>query len=181
MPSRSRIGCLISDCAKTTTEASSPPAKLNRVWGIAYNIKPTGTVIRASYARTLETPFNENLALSSLGCNDAEVNNIVSTIQGYPCVTNKPLSPGFRNEFHAGLGQAFGRFAVVDAEYIWKYTHAPYSHYRPVWVAASRELYRPTNGMVRHWTPPARFRTRSSVTRSTGTWCSRRSKAASIK
>ena len=29
--------------------------------GIAYNIKPTNTVLRVSYARTLETPFNENL------------------------------------------------------------------------------------------------------------------------
>ncbi len=33
--------------------------------GIAYNIKPSGTVISISYARTLETPFNENLVLSS--------------------------------------------------------------------------------------------------------------------
>ena len=34
--------------------------------GIAYNIKPTNTVLRVSYARMLETPFNENLVLSSL-------------------------------------------------------------------------------------------------------------------
>ena len=33
--------------------------------GIAYNIKPSGTVCSISYARTLETPFNENLVLSS--------------------------------------------------------------------------------------------------------------------
>jgi len=39
-----------------------------------------------------------------------------------PCVTNTPLSPGSRNEFHAGLEQAFGRYLVVDGEYIWKYT-----------------------------------------------------------
>jgi hypothetical protein len=43
-----------------------------------------------------------------------------------PCVTNAPLSPGWRNEFHAGFQQAFGRFLVVDAEYIWKYTHEAY-------------------------------------------------------
>jgi len=36
--------------------------------GIAYNIKKTNTVLRASYARILETPFNENLVLSSTGC-----------------------------------------------------------------------------------------------------------------
>ena len=33
--------------------------------GIAYNLKQTGTVLRAAYARTFETPFNENLLLSS--------------------------------------------------------------------------------------------------------------------
>ena len=39
-----------------------------------------------------------------------------------PCVANAPLSPGTRNEFHAGLQQAFGKYLVVDGEYIWKYT-----------------------------------------------------------
>ena len=38
--------------------------------GIAYNIKPTSTVLRVSYARTMETPFNENLILASTGCNN---------------------------------------------------------------------------------------------------------------
>ncbi|MFZ0637154.1 MAG: TonB-dependent receptor, partial [Candidatus Acidiferrales bacterium] len=93
--------------------------------GIAYNFKPTNTVLRVSYARTLETPFNENLVLSSLGCNDPVVSAIMaSTIS--PCVTTTPLSPGLRNEFHAGLSQAFGRFFVLDGEYIWKYTHRAY-------------------------------------------------------
>jgi TonB dependent receptor len=93
--------------------------------GIAYNIKPSNTVLRISYARTLETPFNENLVLASTGCNDAVVNSLQSAIQGYPCLTT-PLSPGYRNEFHAGLSQAFGRYFVLDGEYIWKYTHNAY-------------------------------------------------------
>ncbi len=38
--------------------------------GVAYNVKQTGTVAGVSYARTLETPFNENLVLSSTGCSD---------------------------------------------------------------------------------------------------------------
>ncbi len=93
--------------------------------GIAYNIKPTSTVLRVSYARTLETPFNENLVLSSEGCNNAVISALTaSTIT--PCVTNVPLSPGWRNEFHAGLEQAFGKHLVVDGEYIWKYTHKAY-------------------------------------------------------
>ena len=36
--------------------------------GVSYNIQKTNTVLRVSYARTLETPFNENLVLSSMGC-----------------------------------------------------------------------------------------------------------------
>jgi len=93
--------------------------------GIAYNIKPTNTVLRISYARTLETPFNENLVLSSLGCSDPVVNAIMSSTVS-PCVTTAPLSPGWRNEFHAGLSQAFGKYFVLDGEYIWKYTHKAY-------------------------------------------------------
>ena len=38
--------------------------------GVAYNIKKTNTVLRVSYARLLETPFNENLVLSSIGCGE---------------------------------------------------------------------------------------------------------------
>jgi len=93
--------------------------------GIAYNIKPSNTVLRVSYARTLETPFNENLVLASNGCNDAVINALMASLQGYPCITN-PLAPGWRNEFHAGFQQAFGKHLVVDAEYIWKYTHGAY-------------------------------------------------------
>ena len=89
--------------------------------GVAYNIKPTNTVLRVSYARTMETPFNENLVLASIGCTDQVVNAMMaSTIT--PCVSTAPLSPGTRNEFHAGLEQAFSKYLVVDGEYIWKYT-----------------------------------------------------------
>jgi hypothetical protein len=87
--------------------------------GVAYNIKRTNTVLRVSYARTLESPFNENLILSSSGCQSAVISAIV------PCV-NAPLDPGYRNDFHAGLQQAFGRYAVVSGDYIWKYTHTGY-------------------------------------------------------
>jgi hypothetical protein len=93
--------------------------------GAAYNIKRTSTVLRLSYARTLETPFNENLVLASSGCNDAVIDAIMTVTQGYPCLT-APLSPGTRNEFHAGLQQAFGKYLVVDGEYIWKYTNKAY-------------------------------------------------------
>jgi Carboxypeptidase regulatory-like domain len=93
--------------------------------GIAYNIKPSSTVLRVSYARTLETPFNENLVLSSEGCNNPVISAIMSSTIS-PCVSSTPLSPGWRNEFHAGLQQAFGKYFVLDGEYIWKYTHKAY-------------------------------------------------------
>jgi hypothetical protein len=87
--------------------------------GIAYNIKPSNTVLRVSYARVLETPFNENLVLSSTGCNAPVIAALV------PCVP-AAFSPGWRNEFHAGLQQAFGKYLVFSGEYIWKYTHHGY-------------------------------------------------------
>jgi hypothetical protein len=89
--------------------------------GAAYNIKRTNTVLRASYARTMETPFNENLVLASTGCDDPVVNALETAVQGYPCLTS-PLRPSTRNEYHAGIQQAFGRYLVIDAQYIWKYT-----------------------------------------------------------
>ena len=87
--------------------------------GIAYNIKPTKTVLRVSYARTLETPFNENLVLSSTGCSNAVLAPLLVCTPG----VSGTLQPGFRNEFHAGLQQAFGKWVVFSGEYIWKYTH----------------------------------------------------------
>src|SRR6516165_2315773 len=33
--------------------------------GVSYSVAPTGTLLRASYGRTMETPYNENLLLSS--------------------------------------------------------------------------------------------------------------------
>jgi hypothetical protein len=87
--------------------------------GIAYNLKPTNTVLRVSYARTLETPFNENLIIAGNGCNYPVLAALI------PCVpAGSPA--GFRNEFHAGLQQAFGKYLVVDGEYIWKYTRNAY-------------------------------------------------------
>jgi len=90
--------------------------------GIAYNIKRTNTVLRVSYARVLETPFNENLIVSSIGCSDAVLNPLL----GCAASGVTPLSPGWRNEFHVGLQQAAGKYLVFSGEYIWKYTHNAY-------------------------------------------------------
>ncbi len=92
--------------------------------GAAYNIKRTNTVLRISYARALESPFNENLVIASTGCSIPFLATLVPP-PGVPC-NARPISPGFRNEFHAGLQQAFGKYLVLNGEYIWKYTHNAY-------------------------------------------------------
>ncbi len=102
--------------------------------GIAYNIKPTNTVLRVSYARTMESPFNENLIIASTGCSFTGANAnypVIAELVPLPSTTcgqgnAGPIVPGFRNEFHAGFQQAFGKHLVIDAEYIWKYTHNAY-------------------------------------------------------
>jgi Carboxypeptidase regulatory-like domain len=87
--------------------------------GTAYSIKKTNTVLRLSYARTLESPFNENLVLSSQGCSNEVLAPLLLCSPG----VSGTLQPGFRNEFHAGLQQAFGKNLVFSGDYIWKYTH----------------------------------------------------------
>ena len=87
--------------------------------GVAYNVKQTNTVMSVSYARTMETPFNENLVLSSAGCSNAVLSPLLLCTSGVAGT----LQPGYRNEFHASFQQAFGKHAVVSGEYIWKYTH----------------------------------------------------------
>jgi len=89
--------------------------------GVAYNVKKTSTILRVSYARTLESPFNENLILSSIGCLNPVLNPLLL------CGSSSgALSPGFRNEFHAGIEQAFGKYLVFSGEWISKYTHNGY-------------------------------------------------------
>jgi hypothetical protein len=82
--------------------------------GISYAVPGSGTVLRASYGRTLETPYNENLLLSSgVGAND-----LVG--QG------QPLAPGRRNQTEVGVQQGFGRWVVVDLGYFYKQTDNGY-------------------------------------------------------
>jgi hypothetical protein len=87
--------------------------------GIAYNIKKTGTVLRMAYARTFETPFNENLLLSSATGSGGLAQNVFGS-------NAVPIAPGFRNQFNGGFQQALGRYLLIDADYFWKYTHNAY-------------------------------------------------------
>ena len=89
--------------------------------GVAYHVKKTNSVLRVSYSRILESPFNENLILSSLGASNPVV---VAVIGG--ASLQEPLKSGQRNQFNAGFQQAIRKYAVVDADYLWKYTHNAY-------------------------------------------------------
>jgi len=95
--------------------ATSPQPRL----GIAYNIKKTGTVLRAAYARTFETPFNENLLLSSATGLGGLARNVFGSV-------GEQLYPGNRNQFNTGFQQAIGKYILIDADYFWKYTHNAY-------------------------------------------------------
>jgi hypothetical protein len=89
--------------------------------GIAYSVKKTGTVLRVSYARTFETPFNENLLLSSL-------TGVGGLAQGVFGADALPIKPGHRNQFNTGLQQAIGRHLLLDVDYFWKYTHSAFDY-----------------------------------------------------
>jgi Carboxypeptidase regulatory-like domain len=83
--------------------------------GLAYLIKGTGTVLRAAYSRTFETPHNENLLLSSF-------TGVGGLTDVFGAVGQQPLPPGRRNQFNVGFQQALSRFVQVDADYWWKFT-----------------------------------------------------------
>ncbi len=88
--------------------------------GLAYNIKRTGTVLRVAYARTFETPFNENLILSSATGSGGLAENV------FGAAGSATIRPGRRNQFNTGFQQAIGKYLLVDADYFWKYTHNAY-------------------------------------------------------
>src|SRR5579871_111749 len=87
--------------------------------GVAYNVKKTGTVLRVAYARTFETPFNENLLLSNATGLGGLATNVFGSVA-------QPIQPGFRNQFNTGFQQAIGKWLLIDADYFWKYTHNAY-------------------------------------------------------
>jgi hypothetical protein len=97
------------------TSRTGPEPRL----GVAYSIKKTGTVLRAAYARTFETPFNENLLLASATGAGGLAQNVFGS-------ASVPIEPGFRNQFNGGFQQAVGKYLLIDADYFWKYTHNAY-------------------------------------------------------
>jgi hypothetical protein len=90
--------------------------------GASYLIKKTNTVIRGSYGRMFETPYNENLILSSsTGAGGLASKGVLDQSS-----SSEPLRPGRRNTYDTGFEQAFGKYVLVNADYFWKYTHNAY-------------------------------------------------------
>jgi hypothetical protein len=82
--------------------------------GASYAIPGSGTVLRASYGRTLETPYNENLLLSS----GVGAEALTGTAQ--------PPAPGKRHEVEVGIQQGFGGWLLADFGYFNKRTDNAY-------------------------------------------------------
>jgi hypothetical protein len=102
---------LRSDFYNGLSERKMPEPRL----GASYRVKKTNTLLRVGYARSMVTPYNENLILSS----STGAGGLTGKGLG---AKQSPLVPGARNQFDAGAEQAFGKHFVVDAEYFWKYT-----------------------------------------------------------
>jgi hypothetical protein len=88
--------------------------------GVSYQVKKTGTVLRAAFTRSLETPYNENLVLSSSTGSGGLATNI------FGAEAARPLEPGRRNQFNVGLQQAVHKLLQVDGDYFWKFTENAY-------------------------------------------------------
>jgi hypothetical protein len=82
--------------------------------GISYAVTKTGTVLRASYGRTMETPYNENLLLSA----GYGLNGLFGDSQ--------PVPPGRRHQVELGIQQGLGKWLVADFGYFNKRTDNGY-------------------------------------------------------
>lgn len=88
--------------------------------GISYHLKRTSTILRASFTRNFETPYNENLVLSSATGAGGLANGVLGD------TSNLPLRPGIRSQFNAGFQQAVGKHIVIDVDYFNKRTDNAY-------------------------------------------------------
>jgi TonB dependent receptor/Carboxypeptidase regulatory-like domain len=82
--------------------------------GVSFAVPGSGTVLRGSYGRTMETPYNENLLLSAgVGLNGQFGDG-------------QPVLPGKRDQGELGVQQAVGQWFVVDFGYFNKHTTNAY-------------------------------------------------------
>lgn len=84
--------------------------------GIGWKMPWTHTLLRGSYARLYETPYNENLIFA----NESSANS--TGINPFASYRSEPVRPATRNQFNTGFEQAFGNHLSVNADYYWKFT-----------------------------------------------------------
>jgi hypothetical protein len=87
--------------------------------GVSYLIGPSQTVLHAGYARTMETPYNENLLV-------ATSESASALVAAFSEEGLAPLKPGHRNQYNIGFQQALSRFVQLEADYFWKRTDNAY-------------------------------------------------------
>jgi hypothetical protein len=87
----------------------------------SYLIRRTGTVIRGGYTRSMETPVNENLVISSSTGPGGLAGNLLKG-----SAEQHPIALGRRNQYDAGVQQSLGKWVVVDVNYFRKYTRNAY-------------------------------------------------------
>jgi hypothetical protein len=89
--------------------------------GLGWKAPLTHTLLRASYARLYETPYNENLIFANeSGAGEAGTTNPFATYR------SEPVRPGTRNQFNLGLAQPLAPHLSLDADYYWKFTHTAF-------------------------------------------------------
>lgn len=79
--------------------------------GVSYHVKETGTVFRASYNRTMQTPPNENLLLS---------NSEEAAVLAPPGGGFRLIRPERQNVYEGGLQQQMGRFVSFNGSFYHK-------------------------------------------------------------
>ena len=83
--------------------------------GIAYLVEKTGTVLRASFSRFMETPALENLLLSS-----SARTRIFSPAEEEGEPTFAPVRPSKETQFDVGFQQQLGRYLRLDSEFYYR-------------------------------------------------------------
>ena len=108
-PATFKVGVRLDHYDGLTTKTLAQP----RI-GVSFAVPGTGTVLRGSYGRTMETPYNENLLLSAgIGLNGQFGDS-------------QPVPPGTRDQLEVGAQQAVGRWFVIDFGYFNKHTTNAY-------------------------------------------------------
>ena len=123
--SLSRTGPSISACASTTINGITKAAQGEPRLGIAYTLNPPtpfcALLMPVPWKPVQREPGAGEPRMQRPGYRGVSDSGMRSELRH-----DNASDPRHRNEFHAGLQQAFGKYFVIDGEYIWKYTDKAY-------------------------------------------------------